>query len=219
MAPAPLQTPTLEKPRVPRGPNHPDGDGDGRRPGEGGNEAARVPLHPARIGVWLLVGAITILFAAFTSTYLARRAEADWRVGPLPPILWVNTLVLLLSSLSVQSARRSGRGGRLEGIRRGLALATVLGVVFLVGQVVAWRQVVAAGIYLTTNPHSSFFYLLTGMHGVHLLGGVGALGYALLAATRTTDPAHALEVVEPTATYWHFVDGLWLYVFAILFWF
>jgi len=178
----------------------------------------RPPLPSARIAVWLLVGAITILFAAFTSTYLARRGEADWRVGPLPSILWLNTLVLLLSSASLYWARHRGRRGHLDDVRMGVAVATALGVLFLMGQVAAWRQLVAAGIYLTTNPHSAFFYLLTGTHAVHLVGGVAALGYALRAARRATNPARALEVVEPVATYWHFVDGLWLYLFGILFW-
>ena len=217
MTPTSPQVPTLERPQVPGGPGRPPRNRDGEG-STGDGAAARAQLPSARIAVWLLVGTITILFAAFTSTYLARRGGADWRVGPLPPILWVNTFVLLLSSLSLQWARRSGRRGSLEGIRRGLAATTVLGLLFLIGQLVAWRQLVAAGIYLAGNPHSAFFYLLTGTHGVHLAGGIVALGYALLVAGRTADIARALEVVEPTATYWHFVDGLWLYVFGILFW-
>ncbi len=216
MTPPPTQT--LERPRIPRSPGGPSHDNDGfDRQGGGGEGAATSPVSAAKIGVWLLVGAITILFAAFTSTFLARRGEADWRVGPLPAVLWVNTAVLLLSSAAIEWARRRGRGGRLDALRRGLAMTTALGIVFLAGQVIAWRQLVAAGIYLTTNPHSAFFYLLTGTHGFHLVGGIGALVYALQRARRATDPARALEVVDPTATYWHFVDGLWVYVFLILF--
>jgi len=176
-------------------------------------------VNPATIGVWLFVGAVTILFAAFTSTYLARRVEGDWRVGPLPPMLWVNTVVLLLSSGAIERARRRAREGDLPGLRAGLVLTTALGLTFLGGQVLAWRQLVAAGIYMATNPHSAFFYLLTGTHAVHLVGGIGALAYALWKAHRATAPAPALSAVEPTATYWHFVDGLWLYLFFILFWF
>ncbi len=216
MGSPPLQT--LEKPQRPRGPAGPAGEGADGRPG-GGDGAASPGVNPANIGVWLLVGAVTILFAAFTSTYLARRAEADWHVGPLPSILWVNTVVLLLSSVGMEWARRSGRRGRLHGLRAGLQVTTALGLAFLAGQVIAWRQLAAAGIYLTTNPHSAFFYLLTGTHAVHLAGGIGALSYALWAAQRATEPVRALVAVEPTATYWHFVDGLWLYLFLILFWF
>ncbi len=219
MTPAQSPSQTLETPKIPRGPSRPQsGGGDGAAP-DGDGRAAHPPLHPARMGVLLLVGAITVLFAAFTSTYLARRAEADWHVGPLPSVLWVNTAVLLLSSVILQWARQRGRLGHLAEMRRGLAVATGLGILFIGGQIAAWRQLVGAGIYLTSNPHSAFFYLLTGMHAVHLLGGVGALVYTVLAVRRTTNPSRALDFVEPTTTYWHFVDGLWLYIFGILFWF
>ncbi len=214
----PTKVQTVEKPRARGISLGPGGDGAFGHPGGGGDGIAPAHLNLATIGVWLLVGAITLLFAAFTSTLLARRGEADWHVGPLPPILWVNTLVLLLSSAGLEWARRGGRQEQLDRVRRGLAVTTALGVAFLVGQVIAWRQLVAAGVYLSTNPHSAFFYLLTGTHAVHVVGGVGALGYALWMARRVQTPAQALAVVDPTATYWHFVDGLWLYVFLILFW-
>ena len=168
--------------------------------------------------MWLLVGAITILFAAFTSTYLVRRSAADWRVGPLPPALWINTAVLLASSAVIEWARSQGRRDRLDALRRGLGVTTVLGGAFLVGQIAAWRQLVDAGVYLATSPHGSFFYLLTGMHGLHVAGGVGALAYALWKVRRLSGAGEVLGIVNPTAVYWHFVDGLWLYVFVILFW-
>lgn len=215
MPPAPFPSNTLAQPRVPSGPSQPPDD-RGRTPGDDGG-TTQSPLPPARIAVWLLVGGITILFAAFTSTYLARRVEADWHVGPLPSVLWVNTALLLASSGSLQWARRRAREGRLDEMRRGLALTTGLGLLFVVGQVLAWRQLVAAGIYLATYAHSAFFYLLTGMHAIHLLGGIAALLYALARVPATMDRAGALDVLEPVATYWHFVDGLWVYVFAILF--
>lgn len=211
-------TPTLEKPKIPRGPIEPRGGGGSPGPFGPGDSAAVPPVSPARIGVWLLVAAITILFAAFTSTYLVRRGEADWRVGPLPPVLWVNTAVILLSSASMEWARVWGRRGRIEMLRSALAVTTVLGVGFLAGQLLAWRQLVASGIYVATNPHSSFFYLLTGAHGVHLVGGLSALCYALWKVRRTPSPEEALAVADPTATYWHFLTGLWVYLFFILFW-
>lgn len=170
------------------------------------------------IGVWLLVGAIVTLFAAFTSTFLTRRVEADWRAGPLPPVLWFNTMLLLASSATMEWARAGGRRGRLDVLRLGLAVTTAFGAAFLAGQVVAWRQLVATGIGLASTAHSAFFYLLTGAHGLHLVGGVAALGYALWKVRRAASAAKAAEVVTPVATYWHFVDGLWLYVFFILFW-
>ena len=208
---------TLEKPPGPRGPA---GGGDWDRPGPGGDGALPPPrggTHPARIGVWLLMGAITILFVAFTSTYLARRGQSDWRIGPLPPLLWVNTALLIASSLALEQARRGARQDRPATVRSSLSAATLLGIGFVVGQVAAWRQLAAAGVFMASNPHAAFFYLLTGTHALHVAGGICALVYALL-RTRHLTGAAALDVVEPAATYWHFVDGLWIYLFAILFW-
>jgi cytochrome c oxidase subunit 3 len=165
----------------------------------------------------LLVGAITILFAAFTSTFLARRGEADWRTGPLPSVLWLSTAVLLASSLAIEWARRRGRRGQMDQVWTGLVLTAGLGVAFLGTQLLAWRQLVSMGVYLTTNPHSAFFYLLTAMHGLHLAGGLAALGYAVVRTRKETSAARVLAVVNPAATYWHFLDGLWLYLFMILF--
>lgn len=211
------RTSTLEPargaPRDPSGPERPRGWGrDDDR-----DAAARPPASAASIGVWLLVGAITILFAAFTSTFLARRGEADWRTGPLPPVLWLSTAALLASSLAIEWARRRGRKGQVDQMWTGLVITAALGVAFLGSQLLAWRQLVSVGVYLTTNPHSAFFYLLTAMHGLHLAGGLAALGYAVVRTRNETSAARALAVVDPTATYWHFLDGLWLYLFIILF--
>ncbi len=211
------RTSTLEPargaPRDPSGPDRPRGwGGDGDR-----DAAAPPPASPASIAVWLLVGAITILFAAFTSTFLARRGEADWRTGPLPSVLWLSTAALLASSLAIEWARRRGRKGQVDQMWTGLVITAALGVAFLGSQLVAWRQLVSVGVYLTTNPHSAFFYLLTAMHGLHLAGGLAALGYAVARTRKETSAARALAVVDPAATYWHFLDGLWLYLFMILF--
>lgn len=205
--------PARRVPRDPHGPDRPRGwGGDGDR-----DAAAPPPATAASIAVWLLVGAITILFAAFTSTFLARRGEADWRTGPLPPVLWLSTGVLLASSLAIEWARQRGRKGRADQVWTGIMLTAALGVAFLGSQLLAWRQLVSMGVYLTTNPHSAFFYLLTAMHGLHLAGGLAALGYAVVRTRNQTSAAKALAVVNPAATYWHFLDGLWLYLFMILF--
>jgi len=214
----PARTPTLERPQILPPPGGPAGGGWGPGPGGGAGDAAPAPpISPARIGVWLLVAAITVLFAAFTSTYLVRRGEADWRVGPMPAVLWLTTAIILASSVAMQRARKSARDGRMRDLRTWLGMAAALGLVFLAGQLAAWRQLVAAGVYLATNPHSSFFYLLTGAHGLHLAGGIGALVYALLAAPSAATPADALDITDPVATYWHFLAGLWIYLFVILF--
>ncbi len=213
----PTGTGTLEKPRATRGPTPPR-DGFSGEPGRGGDGALPPPANPARIGVWLLVGGVTILFAAFTVTYLSRRHAADWTVGPIPPMLWINTAVLLISSAAMEWTRAGARWDSINEVKTALAATTALGIAFLAGQVIAWRQLVAAGIYLATNPHSAFFYLLTGTHALHLVGGVGGLCYALWKVHRAADLSQAAAVVGPVAIYWHFVDALWIYLFFILFW-
>ncbi|MGH2372044.1 MAG: cytochrome c oxidase subunit 3, partial [bacterium] len=154
------------------------------------------------------------------------RHAADWSVGPIPLMLWINTAVLLMSSAAMEWTKASARWDSVDEVRTALGATTALGIAFLVGQVIAWRQLVAAGIYMTTNPHSAFFYLFTGTHAVHLVGGVGGLIYALWKVRQSTAPDAggapaervAAAVIGPVATYWHFVDGLWLYLFIILFW-
>jgi len=212
-------TKTLERPPAtagPRGPRAPGRETTFDRSSGDGPGANTAAANPARVGVWLFVIAVTILFAAFTNAYLSRRAAADWQVGPLLPILWVNTVVLVLSSLALEYARAHGSREDAAGARLGLGAATALGTAFLIGQVVAWRALAAAGIFMASSPHSAYFYLLTGMHGLHLTGGVGGLFYALWKVHR--EPAAAQVVLGPTAIYWHFVDVLWLYLFFILFW-
>lgn len=172
-------------------------------------------MPPARIAVWLVVATVTLLFAAFTSTYLARRTEPDWQTLQMPGILWLNTAVLAVSSLLLEWSRREGLRLRLPRLRAGLITATVLGLIFLAGQIMAWRQLAATGIFLASSPHSSFFYLLTGAHGLHILGGLIALFYAV-GKTRTTGWVEA--VFEPAATFWHFLGVLWLYLLMLLFW-
>src|SRR5256712_11010517 len=195
----PAPTRTLERPP---GAQEPGGPATGGRSpgGSGGGEQTAVPATtPARIAVWLLVGAITALFAAFTSTYLVRRGEADWRVGPLPPVLWLTTAILLASSIALRQARRHGQRAAMTGLRTWLVVTTLLGLAFLAGQLLAWRQLVATGIYLATNPHSAFFYLLTGAHGVHLTGGICAPLYAVRRAPTAATASAALEVSAPGA--------------------
>ena len=213
----PTTAPTLEKKRAepPLGPAGPGWDRGFGQPGRDRDGGGAQPVPPAQIAVWLVVATVTLLFAAFTSTYLARRMEPDWQTLQMPGILWLNTAVLALSSLMLEWSRREGLRLRLPRLRAGLILATVLGVVFLAGQIMAWRQLAATGIFLASSPHSSFFYLLTGAHGLHILGGLLALFYAVGKA-RTA--GSVVAVVEPASTFWHFLGVLWLYLLVLLFW-
>lgn len=183
----------------------------------GGDESGDGKPSPVRryyTGMLVGLGAVTMLFAAFTSAYIVRKGLSDdWIAFPLPHVLWASSLVLLLSSFTIEKARRSE--GDLRRFRRWWSATSVLGVGFLTGQLLAWRELTENGVYVATNPAASFFYVLTASHAVHLMGGLAAL---LLILRRTW--AHACgpdsTAVGVTAMYWHFMDGLWIYLWMLL---
>lgn len=196
-------------------------NGRGRGGGDGGRGPGPFPpgtgphAQAARILIWLLVAAIAMLFVGFTSAYLVRRQQPDWGTVPLPGLLWVNTALLLLSSGTVEWARRMAHRGQRERAVQGLAWTLALSVAFVAGQLLAWGQLAAAGVFMRTNPHSGFFYLLSGAHALHVLGGVAVLLYALVRIRRGS--AGVALTADLAAVYWHFVDGLWIYLFALLY--
>mgnify|MGYP003857645339 FL=1 len=178
------------------------------------------------MGVWLALAAVAMLFVGFTSAYLVRRQAPDWGGGlPVPPLLWVNTAVLALSSAVLEAGRRRFASGA-QGAGRALALAAATGLAFVAGQLRVWQELSAAGVYLASNPHSSFFYVLTGAHGLHVLVGVAWLLYAAVRVARAgwAAPAPAgagaqdlAAMVSACATFWHFMAGLWAFLFVLLF--
>jgi cytochrome c oxidase subunit 3 len=135
----------------------------------------------------------------------------------VPSILWVNTVILLLSSVTMEISRRSFQRWQPITFRKWLVVTALLGSAFLAGQLIAWRQLSEQGIYLVSHPHSSFFYVLTAVHGVHLLAGVLVLFYVLALALRYRLTPGESSSPSIAATYWHFVDGLWLYLMFVMF--
>lgn len=197
----------------------------GRRPG-GGDDGSRhlMPDHRYRIGMWVGLASIMMLFTALSSAYIVRSRVGtanDWRPIAIPQMLWVSTSLILLSSVTFEAARKFIKRGEDKGYRLWLMITVALGFGFLATQLLAWRDLVAAGIYVATNPHSSFFYVLTGVHGLHLLGGILMLGFLLLQAWRSGGEglarARRVDSVDAVAIYWHFMDGLWIYLFLLLF--
>jgi len=185
-------------------------DGDGGGP-HGSNSAAAVERY--KLGVKVGSGGIVMVFAAFTSALVVRSGlGGDWKAFDLPAVLWLSTAVLLLSSISIEKAKRAMRDGLEVGLQRWLNVTAILGAVFLVTQLVGWQQLTDRGIYVATNPSSSFFYVLTAGHGLHLFGGLLALTYVVFRVWRATP----WPTKEGAALYWHFMDGLWVYLFVLL---
>ena len=177
----------------------------------------RVPERTYRLGMWFALTGIVMLFAAFTSALVVRKGMSfDWVSVHLPRVLWLNTFMLVASSATLEFSRRSLRTGAAKAFIRWLSATLVLGLGFLAGQIIAWHELAARGVYLSSNPGSSFFYVLTAAHGFHLLGGVVALAYVVFRARRIAFGQARRTPVDVTAIYWHFMDALWIYVFFML---
>jgi len=172
------------------------------------------------MGLFVLMAASVMTFASLFSALVVRRGLSnDWTKFPFPPILWTNTAVLLASSVALDLARRSLKSGRRRAFNYLWPLGTLLGAGFLAGQIIAWRQLNAAGVFLAGNPSSSFFYVLTWAHAAHAVGGLAALIYVGVQALRYRLGPAKRTAVEVSTYFWHFLDVLWLGLMAIfLFW-
>jgi cytochrome c oxidase subunit 3 len=203
------------------------------------NAAFDATLHsPKLIGLGVFLAVVTALFALFAAAYHMRMAVPDWTHLPLPKILWLNTALLTVSSGALQwawfASTRIERSRYAATMRHGLIAALCLTLAFLAGQVLAWRQLDANGFYFSCTPASAFFYLLSGLHGAHLLGGLAVLTkttYAVSTRTASTDVAYRYDIatsalvqtaaatslsIKLCALYWHYLLGLWLALYALL---
>jgi len=172
--------------------------------------------------MWLAMAAILMMFTALSSAYIVRAASSnDWKPLAMPRILLLSTGLILLSSVTLEIGRRKLKSAVASAPKLWFCVSAALGIGFLVSQLLAWQQLVQQGIYVATNPHSSFFYLLTAVHGVHLLGGLLALLYLAVRARPPENNNLAVAKGQATADvatlYWHFMDVLWIYVFFLLF--
>jgi len=215
-----IAPPKLTLPPKARGSGQEGGNGFGGSGGGGdGWESApwSVPARAYHTGMWIGIAGIVMIFAAFTSALVVRRGlSTDWVPTALPRILFLNTGVLVFSSLTLELSRRSLRARRGQGFARWLYLTVALGLAFLGGQLVAWKELASRGVYLASNPSSSFFYLLTAAHGIHLLGGIVALLVLGFQARKIAGHPKKRVAVEITSIYWHFMDGLWIYLLVLL---
>ncbi len=171
---------------------------------------------PYPVGLMGLLATVSMLFAAFTAAMLVRRTGNDWSQVHLPAILWANTAVLALSSAAVEMARAAVRREVSSATARWLALAGLLGVVFLGGQIWAWKTLIAQDVFLPTGPHAAFFYMLSGVHGLHVIGGLVALQWSSHRAHRGAYSGAHHAGLTHTAIYWHFVGAVWAYLLVLL---
>jgi cytochrome c oxidase subunit 3 len=175
-----------------------------------------------RIGMWVGLASIAMMFTSLSSAYIVRAASSsDWFPLLMPRVLLLSTALILVSSFTVELARRKLKSSLFTQYSSYLLITGLLGLAFLASQLVAWRQLAKQGIYLASNPHSSFFYLLTATHGLHLIGGLLALSFLWLRSRRPVEKASAVAnrqaAADAVSIYWHFMDALWIYLFLLLF--
>jgi cytochrome c oxidase subunit III len=215
------EPPRIDPDRVPdRGRS---GNGDWRNlvPAEGQPRVTQeYAPPPSSTAIWVVIFAVTMMFAAFSSALFVRKGSSlDWRTFTLPSILYFNTLLLIASSVTLEVARRrvatfmSGPKNQAGSPARWLYMTLFLGLLFVAGQFVAWSNLRAEGLYLATNPSSSFFYVLTVAHALHVLGGLGGLIYVIHKLNKSVLRRNQLVAA---ARYWHFMGILWLYLLLLL---
>jgi cytochrome c oxidase subunit 3 len=182
--------------------------------------ASGVPAK--RVGLWIFLAVVTSLFSLFLVTYSERATYPDWRSLPAPQLLWINTIFLVLGSVAFQLARGAAKRENLAGVKASLTAGGVFTIVFLVGQVLAWRQLSASGFFLTTNPADAFFYLITGLHGLHLLGGLWVWARTTSRVWHGLDSLDVKQIaavrlsVQLCSVYWHYLLLVWLVLFYLL---
>jgi cytochrome c oxidase subunit III len=214
------EPPKIELERLP---SHGSGNGGWRNLVPADGDLPRVKDYsppPASTGIWVALAAITMTFAAFTSALIVRQGSAaDWKHFTLPPVLYLNTLVILASSVTLEIARRrvadfmGGLKDRAENPGRWLYITLGLGLLFVAGQTFAWLQLRSQGFGLASNISYSFFYVLTVVHALHVSGGLGGL-VRVIAKFKTRTLRRS--TLDATSRYWHFMGGLWFYLLVLL---
>lgn len=194
---------------------HGGGEGPGGRGGPGPSNSP-LPVGAYRIAIWIAITSIAVLFLALTLAMVARAHSSNWVHAAVPRLLYFNTIVLVTSSLTFEFSKRALKRESPAQFIRWLYVTAALGITFIAGQLIAWRELASHGIYITTDPSSAFLYLLTAAHGVHLLGGILALLYLVFRRRKIVNNPQRRVAVDITATYWHFMDGLWIYLLVLL---
>jgi cytochrome c oxidase subunit 3 len=170
-------------------------------------------IHPHKFSLWIGIGSIIMMFAGLTSAFVVRQAQGNWVHYKLPQIFWISTLVIIFSSVTMHLGLRFFKQHKAQAYRIMIWITAVLGVVFVYTQYEGFKQLYEMGIRLQGNPSGSFLFIIAGLHGVHVLGGVLAIFTLLFSAYRKRVKNYNSVPTELVVTYWHFVDVLWVYLF------
>jgi len=202
------------------GPGFPGPNGKGPRGNgwKGGKGPRRLSPAAYRITMWVVLAAIVMMFAALSSAYIILSSGEQWRPVRMPRMFILSTGIILGSSFFLEFAKRSLKQGRSSHSLRLLSVTLLLGLSFIACQLMGWRELASQGVYFASHPHSSFFYFFTGVHGVHLLGGIAGLIYLLLRMRLRLplNPERTEITAQLVSLYWHTMDALWIWLFLLL---
>ena len=176
-------------------------------------------MHPKKFALWLFMVTVVMIFGALTSAYIVRKADGNWLEFELPLILWVTSVIILLSSATIQWAYFAAKKDELNQVKLAMSITFILGSLFVIGQYYAWSELVRMGVFFggnTSNPSGSFVYVLTGLHALHLISGIIIILIMLVASFRYQVHSKNLIKMEMCVSYWHFLDFLWIYLFGFL---
>lgn len=175
-----------------------------------------ISMHPKKFALWLFIVSVVMVFAGLTSAYIVRQAEGNWLEFNLPEIFYYSTGIIILSSVAMHWAYTSAKTDNMATLKVAMGLTTVLGLIFLVTQWYSWVALVDRDVYFVGNPSGSFLYVFTGLHALHLVSGVIFLIIVLISALNYKVHSQNMARMEMCTTYWHFLGGLWLYLFMFL---
>jgi cytochrome c oxidase subunit III len=178
------------------------------------SESSRNKIHPHKFALWVGIAGIIMMFGALTSAYVVRRASGNWYEFKLPDLFFINTAVIMLSSVTLQISFNAFKKGREKLYKTMLFSTFALGIAFVVLQYKGWEALTAIGATFTANPSSSFMYVIPGLHAAHVLGGIGALTVAIVHAYYLPfkPTLRRRQRFDLVVSYWHFVDALWVYL-------
>ena len=182
------------------------------------SQAQRKKIHPHKFTLWVAIGSMVMMFAGLTSAYIVKREQPNWTSFEMPQIFWYSTAVMILSSVMIQLALKSFKDRELARYRGLIVCTLVLGLVFILLQWLGFQQIWNSGIRLKGSGAAQFLYIIFGLHAVHVFGGVVALTLMFIRAFNRKYRSYNSVPVEIAATYWHFVDLLWVYLFVFFLW-
>ncbi|GHB38119.1 cytochrome c oxidase subunit 3 [Mongoliitalea lutea] len=175
-----------------------------------------ISMHPKKFALWLFIVTVVMIFASLTSAYIVRQSEGNWLEFDLPQIFWYSSGIIILSSLTLHWSYLSAKKDELNAVKTGMIITTILGVAFLVSQWYSWVALVDRDVYFVGNPAGSFLYVFTGLHAIHLISGVIFLIIVLISSFNYKVHSKNIVSLEMCMNYWHFLGGLWLYLFMFL---